>query len=249
MQTIYGLHPVIEALDAGANIDKIYIKREMGGPRIQTIQNKAKELQVPVVRVPEIKLEQLAGPQSQHQGVVAVVAAIRYLPLEEIIISAQERGEALLLVMLDGVTDVRNVGAIARTAECMGAHALIIPYRGGASINADAVKVSAGALNHLPVCRVDSLLITLKLLPNYGIHIIASTEKAEKSIYQMDFAEHVCILMGSEESGIEANHLRYASELVKIPMLGKVSSLNVSVATGMILSEVVRQRLLINKGN
>ncbi|MCL4136772.1 UNVERIFIED_CONTAM: hypothetical protein GTU68_057615 [Idotea baltica] len=191
--------------------------------------------------VPEVRLEKLA-PNANHQGVIGILSAITYQPLEEVILSVIGKGEIPFFMALDGVTDVRNFGAIARTAECMGAHALIIPAHGSAAVNADAVKTSAGALHHLPVCREAHLVDSLMLLQAYDIKSVACTEKASDTIHQVDLKTPSCLIMGSEEKGISSSILKRADHLVRIPMYGKVGSLNVSVAAGMIMAEAVRQR-------
>ncbi len=237
----YGLHPVIEALEADQSIDKIFVRKDSTHGRLQEMRRLANAKGVQVQHVPDVKIQRLAG-DANHQGVVAVMAAIEYVSLEPIILELQEKGETPFFVMLDGVTDVRNFGAIARTAECMGAHAIIIPVHGSAAANADAVKVSAGALHHLPVCRENNLVDSLMLMQAYGIKSLGCTEKASDTIFEQDFTEPICIVMGSEENGISKSMLKRLDILAKIPMTGNVSSLNVSVAAGMVIAEAVRQR-------
>ncbi|MEM6348464.1 MAG: 23S rRNA (guanosine(2251)-2'-O)-methyltransferase RlmB [Bacteroidota bacterium] len=237
----YGLHPVIEALEADQSIDKIFVRKDSTHGRLQEMRRLANAKGVQVQYVPDVKIQRLAG-DANHQGVVAVMAAIEYVSLEPIILELQEKGETPFFVMLDGVTDVRNFGAIARTAECMGAHAIIIPVHGSAAANADAVKVSAGALHHLPVCRENNLVDSLMLMQAYGIKSLGCTEKASDTIFEQDFSEPICIVMGSEENGISKSMLKRLDILAKIPMTGNVSSLNVSVAAGMVIAEAVRQR-------
>ena len=240
---IYGVHPVIEAMQAGRSLDKIMIRKGVNKDRIQDLLSMSRDHKVPVQSVPEATINRIC-PNVNHQGIVAFFAEVAYQPLEEIIIAINERGETPLLVLLDGITDVRNFGAIARSAECMGAHAIVVPMSGTAPTNADAVKVSAGALHHIPVCREGNLVDSILMLQAYGIRTIACTEKAESTIFEEDLTEPVCLIMGSEEKGISNQILRRADQLSKIPMIGKVSSLNVSVAAGMILSEARRQRIL-----
>ncbi len=238
---IYGVHPIIEAMEAGQAVDKIFLRQGSTHGRLQELEQMARKTGVPVQVVPDAKIQRLAG-DANHQGVVAILASIEYQELEAILLDLQERGEVPLLVMLDGVTDVRNFGAIARTAECMGAHAIIIPIQGSAGANADAIKVSAGALHHLPVCREKLLLDSLLMLQSYGVRTIGCTEKARETIYEQDLTEGICIIMGSEEKGLSTSILKRADVLAKIPLKGQVESLNVSVAAGMVLSEVARQR-------
>ena len=177
-----------------------------------------------------------------HQGVLAFVSAITYHDLTQVIPFVFEKSETPLILVLDEITDVRNFGAIARTAECAGVHAIIIPKKGSAQINTDAVKTSAGALNHIPVCRVDSLKSTIQFLKDSGLQIIACTEKAVENIQNINYTVPSAIVLGSEESGISTEIIKAADHLVKIPLFGKIASLNVSVATGIILYEAIRQR-------
>lgn len=237
----YGVHPVIEALEAGQGVDKIFVRKGSSHGRLRELQQLARKNGVPVQMVPDAKIQRLAG-EAQTQGVVAIMAAIEYQELEPILLRLQEEGTPPLLIMLDGVTDVRNFGAIARTAECMGAHAVIIPIQGSAAANADAIKTSAGALHHLPVCREKLLLDSLLMLRSYDIKTVACTEKAGESIYDQELTEGLCLIMGSEEKGISNPILKRADVLAKIPLQGQVESLNVSVAAGMVMSEVARQR-------
>jgi 23S rRNA (guanosine2251-2'-O)-methyltransferase len=237
----YGIHPIIEAIEAGQGIDKIFVRKGSTHGRLQELQRVARHNGIPVQMVPDAKIQRLAG-EANHQGVVAIMAKIEYQSLEEIILQLQEKEETPLLVMLDGVTDVRNFGAIARTAECMGAHAIVIPSQGSAAANADAIKVSAGALHHLPVCREKLLLDSLLLLQSYGIRTVGCTEKASESIYEQDFTVPTCLIMGSEEKGISKPILKRVDVLARIPLQGQVESLNVSVAAGMVMAEAMRQR-------
>lgn len=238
---IYGVHPVIEALEADRSLDKILISRSGAHARVREIKAAAHEIGIPVQMVPDTTLHRLC-PAVNHQGVVAFAAAITYQGLEELLLAVIERGEVPFLVMLDGITDVRNFGAIARTAECMGAHGIIVPSSGAAAANADAVKVSAGALHHIPVCRIPNLIDATLILQAYGVQHTAITEKASETIYDVDCKEPQCLIMGSEERGVSSSLLRRVDQLVKIPMKGQIGSLNVSVAAGIAMAEVVRQR-------
>lgn len=240
-QLIYGVHPVKEAIDSGGRIDKILVRQDMAPDKVGEWRRLAKDIDVPLQMVPEIKLRKLTR-NGNHQGVVAMLSARAYHGLEETLLEIQNAGRTPLLVMLDGVTDVRNFGAIARSAECMGADAIIVPSRGSASFNADAVKVSAGALNHLPVCRVNDLIDATLIMQAYGIMTIGLSEKANSTIWDTDLTGGICLVMGSEEKGISARLLKRVAELVKIPLSGKVESLNVSVAAGMTIAEAIRQR-------
>jgi len=238
---IYGIHSIIEALEAGRELDKIVLQRGIKSDSIKQITRKASELGVPVSQVPLEKLNKLT--RKNHQGVVAFLSAITYANLDHIVSQQYQKGKDPFILLLDRITDVRNFGAIARTAECLGVHAIVIPMKGAAQIGPDAVKTSAGALNHIPVCRVSSLKETVKFLQGSGIHVVACTEKTENPLQGVEYNKPVAIVMGSEEDGISDQILRIADDLVAIPMFGKVGSLNVSVATSIILYEAVRQKI------
>ncbi|MCU0416247.1 MAG: 23S rRNA (guanosine(2251)-2'-O)-methyltransferase RlmB [Cytophagaceae bacterium] len=237
---IFGIRPVIESIEAGKEIERIYIQRDAEHQTVQELLQLTATHQLPVVKVPTEKLNRLT--RKNHQGVVAFISPISYASLDNIVSRTFESGKSPLLLILDRITDVRNIGAIARTAECMGAQAIVVPSKGSAPISADAVKTSAGALYHLPVCRVDNLKQTVRYLKESGIQIIACSEKGSKTIFESDYTLPTAIIMGSEEDGIASELITQADDFVLIPMTGTVQSLNVSVATGMILSEAVRQR-------
>lgn len=240
-QRIFGVHPVLEALQAGQTMEKILVRKGKQHERIKDIRRIAREEGIPVQEVPDEKLDRLAK-QGNHQGVVALAAAADYQELEPLLLQLQESGETPLLLMLDSVTDVRNFGAIARTAEAMGAHALIVPAKGSAALNADAVRTSAGALSHLPVCRFDHLVDAVMLLQAYEVRTVGITEKTTQSLFDLELNGPLCLVMGSEERGIHNQLIRRLDALGGIPMRGQVESLNVSVAAGMALMEIVRQR-------
>ncbi|RFS13784.1 23S rRNA (guanosine(2251)-2'-O)-methyltransferase RlmB [Emticicia sp. C21] len=235
---VFGVQSVLETLKGPKEIEKILIQREFGHAEVEKL---AKERDLPVQRVPLEKLNRIT--MKNHQGVIAFVSAVNYAKTSNVIADIFEKGEVPLLLVLDRITDVRNFGAIARTAECSGVHAIIVASRGAAQINADAMKTSSGALNYLPVCRENSLSQVLDELKQSGIQVVACTEKATEELYTIDFTVPTAILMGSEEDGISENLLEQADRATKIPMLGKIGSLNVSVATGVILYETVRQRI------
>lgn len=239
---IYGARAVMEAMEAGLEIDKILIKAGLDSELRQDVSDAARSAGIPLQQVPVEKIERVVRG-ANHQGVLAYVSLVANVDLEELLLQVKESGETPLLLALDGVTDVRNLGAIARTAECMGAHALILPQQGSARINGDAVKVSAGALNHLPVCRVAHLQDAVHILQSYGVEIAACSEKAGQTVFEADLSGSVCLVFGSEEKGISQRIMKSADHLVKIPLTGKIESLNVSVAAGMVLMEVTRQRL------
>lgn len=243
LEMIFGSRPILEAMLAGKTLEKIFLLRGTKNPTTDEIMAEAKKLDVPVVTVPVEKLNNLT--RKNHQGAVAFISPIRYMPLAEIVTSLFEKGKDPLLLILDRVTDVRNFGSIARNAECMGVDAIVIPSRGGAQINADAMKTSAGALNLVPVCREPNLKDTIDYLKDYGVQIVACTEKTEHNLtdFAVDFSGPTAIIMGSEEDGISPEYLKRADVRLRIPLMGQISSLNVSVATGIILYEAMRQRL------
>jgi 23S rRNA (guanosine2251-2'-O)-methyltransferase len=237
---IYGLRPVIEAIEAGKEIEKLLVQKGLKGELFTELMKRVSDHQIPVQMVPQVKLNHY--PVRNHQGVIAFVSAISYYSVEDIIPGLFESGKAPVILVLDGLTDVRNVGAIARTAECAGVDALLIPARGFAQINADAVKTSAGALARIPVCRSHNLFRTCQYLKNSGLQLVACTEKGNESYHRISYLIPTAIVMGAEDTGISRDILKIADQLVKIPILGEIPSLNVSVATGVILYELVRQR-------
>ncbi|PRY16338.1 23S rRNA (guanosine2251-2'-O)-methyltransferase [Pontibacter ummariensis] len=242
-EMIFGSRPILEAFSAGKELEKIFLLRGARNPTTDEIVAQAKRFEVPVVTVPAEKLDRLT--RKNHQGAVAFISPITYQPLSEIVTSLFEQGKSPLVLVLDRVTDVRNFGSIARNAECMGVDAIVIPSRGGAQINADAVKTSAGALHLVPVCREPNLKETLDYLKDYGFNIVACTEKTEQMLTDqpVDMAGPTAIIMGSEEDGISPEYLKRADVKLRIPLMGQIGSLNVSVATGIILYEAMRQRL------
>lgn len=246
-EPIYGVRPVLEALASGRQIDKVLLKKTMLGRDRQDILDEAAKAKIPVQQVPVDKLDRLVGDRN-HQGVVALISMIHYVNLEDLVLSLQDRKLNPLLVMLDQISDVRNFGAISRTVECMGGHGIIIPSQGAAQVNIDAIRVSSGALHYLPVCRVNHLADAAFLLESYDIPMVSLTEKSETSLYDADLSGPVCLVAGSEDRGISKRILKLSKEQVAIPLQGKVASLNVSVATGIALAEVVRQRVSNVKG-
>jgi 23S rRNA (guanosine2251-2'-O)-methyltransferase len=239
-QLIYGTRAIIEAIESGKEIDKLFVQKNLKNDLIKELLQITRIHHVPVSMVPVEKLNRLT--RKNHQGVAAFIAAVPFANIDNIINTAFEKGKDPLIVLLDEITDIRNFGAIARTAECSGADAIVIPAKGSAAINSDAVKTSAGALHHLPLCRVDNLEQTMKTLRSSGIRIIGLTEKTDGSLYEHDLSGPVAILLGSEEKGIHPRYLRLCDELAKIPLFGQIASLNVSVSAAIGLYEVVRQR-------
>jgi 23S rRNA (guanosine2251-2'-O)-methyltransferase len=240
-QLVFGIRAVIEAIKSGQEIESLYIQRGLKGEIFHELKTLLTEYQISAQQVPIEKLNRLT--MKNHQGVVAFISPITYQKIEDIIPAIYERGETPLVLILDGVTDVRNLGAIARTASCSGVHALLVPAKGSAQINPDTIKTSAGALYTLPVCRVDNLFKSAKFLQESGLQLVACTEKTEENIYKPDYTAPTAIIMGSEEDGISNDLIRIADHLAKIPMFGEIESLNVSVSAGVILYEAVRQRI------
>ncbi|WP_223827738.1 23S rRNA (guanosine(2251)-2'-O)-methyltransferase RlmB [Hymenobacter armeniacus] len=240
---LFGLRPILEALSAGRTLEKIFLLRGTKNSLVTDISTAAREAGIQVQMVPVEKLDNLT--RKNHQGAVAFVSPIDYAPLDNIVSGLFEEGKVPFLLLLDRITDVRNFGAIARTAECLGVHALVVPSRGAAQINGDALKTSAGALNILPVCREVSLHETIRFLQQSGITVVACTEKADEAVgaAQVDFSGPVAVLMGSEEDGISPDLLSLADVKLKVPMTGQIQSLNVGVAAGIMLFEVARQRV------
>lgn len=239
---IFGIRAVIEAIQAGKDIDKIMLRRDMTGELAKELYTLLEGMNVPIQKVPIEKLNRIT--MKNHQGVIAFISPVTYQRIEDIIPGIYEEGRTPFIVVLDNITDVRNFGAIARTCECAGVDAIVVPMRGGAALNADAVKTSAGALMKIPVCREESIGNALKFLAASGIKLIAATEKAEQNYTEVDYKDPIAIVLGSEDEGIDPAHLRICQELVRIPILGSIESLNVSVAAGVLLYETVRQRIM-----
>lgn len=237
---IYGTRAVIEAIEAGKEIEKLLVQKDVKNELTAELMTLVRERNIPTTRVPLEKLNRVT--RKNHQGVIAFISAITYASLDHIISSTFEKGATPLLLVLDRVTDVRNFGAIARSAECAGAHGIIIPAHGSAQINSDAMKTSAGALHHIPVYRSENLKKTLKEIQENGIQLVACTEKASDSIYDQNLTDPVALIMGSEEDGISHEILRIADHMCKLPINGKIESLNVGVAASIALYEAVRQR-------
>lgn len=239
-QQIYGIRAVMEAIGAGKDIESIFIQKGLSGPLYKELGKLAATFQIPTALVPKEKLNRLSG--KNHQGVIALVSPVSFQKAADLVPLIFEKGEAPLLMILDRITDVRNFGAIARSAACMGAHALVIPFKGAAQVNPDAIKTSAGALYTLPLCREVNLKNTITFLQQSGLQVIACTEKASDTIDTADLTLPTAILMGSEEDGISPAYLEKTDQSLRIPIQGEVTSLNVSVAAGMILYEANRQR-------
>lgn len=237
---IFGLRPVMEAIESGKTIDKLFVQKGLQGEIFSELRRLIRDYDIPTQYVPVEKLNRLT--RKNHQGVFAFISPIEFHSIENLLPQIYEQGKNPFLLILDRVSDVRNFGAIARTAECVGVDAIIVPQKGSASVNADAVKTSTGALYNIPICKESNLKKAIQFLQNSGIQIVSATEKAADYIYDADFSVPVAVMMGSEEDGISNDLLKVSDKIVKLPMVGKTSSLNVSVACGVFLYEVVRQR-------
>lgn len=237
---LIGLRPLIEAIEAGHEIEKVLIQQGLRGELITEARSVINENGIAFQLVPIEKLNYIT--KKNHQGVVAFVSPIAFGNLENIVADIFEKGEFHQLLLLDGITDVRNFGAICRTAECMGVQAVIVPEKGSAQINEEAIKTSAGALYNIPICRTKSISKTIQFLQQSGVRIVACSEKSRQPLSEIDMKFPTCIVMGSEDVGISDDVIKKADYLARIPMTGKTSSLNVSVAAGIILYEITRQR-------
>ncbi|MDE5811045.1 MAG: 23S rRNA (guanosine(2251)-2'-O)-methyltransferase RlmB [Muribaculaceae bacterium] len=238
---IFGIRAVIEAIEAGKEIDKILIKKDLNGELANELFDLIKSHRLYAKRVPIEKLNKIT--RKNHQGVIAIMSAVTYHSLEHLVPQLYEDGVLPFVVVLDGITDVRNFGAIARTCECAGADAVVIPMHNSVSVSGDAMKTSAGALHHLPVCRERSLVGAIRFLKDNGYQIVAASEKANINYTQADYLTPVAIVMGAEDTGISEEVLKLCDTFVSIPQFGHIGSLNVSVAAGVMMYEVVRQRL------
>jgi 23S rRNA (guanosine2251-2'-O)-methyltransferase len=237
---IYGIRPTIEAIKSGKEMEKIFLQNGLRGDGFHELFNMIKELEIPFQFVPVEKLNRLS--RQNHQGIISYVSEITYQQIEDLVPFVFEQGRQPLFLILDRVTDVRNVGSIARTAECAGVDGLILPARGSAQINSDAIKTSAGALYKLPIVRSQNLKETIQFLKSSGLVIIAATEKSDKEYTTADFNRPMALILGSEGEGISEEYLKLTDEVVRIPIMGEIESLNVSVASGVILFEALRQR-------
>jgi 23S rRNA (guanosine2251-2'-O)-methyltransferase len=238
---IFGVHAVIEALKAERSINKILIQKGIQKETFNELRDALKGQQFQLQFVPNQKLDSLTS--GNHQGVIAFVTPIEYQEIEILVDQMLEQGKKPTILVLDRITDVRNFGAIARTAECEGVDAILIPSKGSALVTSDAMKASAGALNRIPVCKTDDLKNSLFYLQQSGLRLIACTEKSATPLYQVNLRGSVAVIMGSEENGITQDLINMSDIKAKIPMRGEISSLNVGVATGMVLYEKLRQEL------
>lgn len=237
---IFGIHPVLEALESKRKIEKVLFKQGIEGPQFRMLLEKLKVLDIQTQFAPLERLNSIT--RSNHQGVIAFIANVDYITIDEMMRIAESKGKSPLIVILDGVSDVRNFGAIARSAECAGADGIIVPAKGSAAVNADSVKTSAGALLRIPVSKVSNVREAIFYLKECGYKIVASSEKAHKTIYEESYKSPVAIILGSEEKGVSQSAIAISESQVRIPMAGTIGSLNVSAAASVILFEILRQR-------
>ena len=238
---IFGIRAVIEAIESGKDIDKVLIKKDLKSELAAELFAKMKEYSIVGQRVPVDRINRIT--KKNHQGVVAILSAITFASLDNVVPELYEKGETPLVVILDGITDVRNFGAIARTCECAGVNAIVISERNSAGVNGDAVKTSAGALLHIPVCREKSALNAVKYLKDSGFQIVGATEKGAVNYTKIDYTVPTAIVMGAEDVGISVDILKICDSYAAIPQFGHISSLNVSVAAGILIYEAVRHRI------
>lgn len=237
---IFGIRAVIEAIESGKSIDKVLVRKDLSGELAHELLAKIKEYGVLMQRVPQERLNRIT--MKNHQGVIAMVSPVTYHKLENLLPSLYEEGRTPFIVLLDGLTDTRNFGAIGRTCDCAGVDGIVIPERNSVSVTPDAVKTSAGGLFYVPVCRERDIISAVKLLKESGVKVVAASEKGAKDYTELDMTVPVAIVMGSEDVGISQEVLRLCDEIATIPMLGNIGSLNVSVAAGVLIYDVVRQR-------
>ena len=237
---IFGIRPIIEAIENGKTIDKLFIQKGLHNNLFAELWKLVRINRINYKHVPVEKLDRLT--KKTHQGVFAFISPVNFHDIENIIPTLYEEGKTPLILILDRITDVRNFGAITRTAECAGVDAILIPEQNSAAINADAMKTSAGALNKIKICRTWNLKLSIQIIKNNGIQLISCTEKTENKIYNVNYNLPTAIIIGSEEDGISNEYLKMSDAKVKIPIHGNISSLNVSVASGIILYEAIRQR-------
>jgi 23S rRNA (guanosine2251-2'-O)-methyltransferase len=240
--TIFGIRTVIEAIQSGKNIDKIYLQKELSGPLFKELQHLASKKDINFSYVPVEKLNKLTN--GNHQGAVAKISPVEFRNLEELVEEIlEDQTKIPLFLLLDQITDARNFGAIIRTAECSGVHGIIIQNKGGAPVNADTIKTSAGAVFKIPICKVNHIKDAVYFMQSSGINVVAATEKTQSTLYDTNFKLPTALVMGSEDRGVNPSVLKIVDEKAKLPMYGTIASLNVSVACGAFLYEIVRQRI------
>ena len=238
---IFGIRTIIEAIKAGKEFDKVMLKKGLLSEAGKELFSLLRELEIPFQYVPVEKLDRITG--KNHQGAIAFLSRITYYDIEQIIPDLFEQGKIPFILILDGITDVRNFGAIIRSAECAGVDAVIVPAKGTAQINEDSIKTSAGAIFSIPICRSSNLISTVKFLKNCGISVFSATERGGNNYFEVDYKVPAGLILGSEEDGISNELIALSEKNIKIPLLGQIASLNVSVAAGIILFEAVRQRM------
>ncbi|QVY65358.1 23S rRNA (guanosine(2251)-2'-O)-methyltransferase RlmB [Polaribacter sp. Q13] len=242
---IFGIRAIIEAIESGSSINKIYLQKGLRGELFYELNTLIKTNNLTTSMVPVEKLDRLSK-NSNHQGAVAQISPVEFYDLEELIEKTVEEGKTPLFLLLDQVSDVRNFGAIIRTAECSGVNGIVIQKNGSAPVNAETIKTSAGAAFKIPICKVDHIKDAIFLLQASEIKTVAATEKTEDSIYDVDFKQPMAIIMGSEHRGVNPSILKMVDYKAKLPLLGEIASLNVSVACGVFLYETVRQRIAVS---
>ncbi|APY10384.1 23S rRNA (guanosine(2251)-2'-O)-methyltransferase RlmB [Seonamhaeicola sp. S2-3] len=238
---IFGIRAIIEAVNAGKTIDKVFLQKGLRGELFTELEALLRKQSINTSYVPVEKLNRLT--KKNHQGAVAQISPIAFYDIEELVINVIECGKTPLFLLLDQLSDVRNFGAIIRTAECTGVDGIIIQKKGGAPVNGDTIKTSAGAVFKIPICKVDHIKDAVFYMQASGIKVIAATEKTDNTLYEVSFKEPCAIIMGSEDRGINPSTLKVVDDKAKLPLLGDIESLNVSVACGAFLYEAVRQRI------
>lgn len=238
---IFGIRPIQEAIKSGKTFDKLFVQKDLTGDLLKELITEIKDNRVIFTKVPFEKLNRLT--RKNHQGVVGFISPIEFASIDNIIDRCFATGKNPLIIVLDRITDVRNFGAIVRTAECAGVDAVVVPAHGAAQISSDAMKTSAGGLNHVPICRAFNLPQTLETIQQSGINLVACTEKTDKTVYEAELKDPLAIILGSEEDGISKEIMQMADQKAKIPINGRIQSLNVSTSAGVIIYEALRQRL------
>lgn len=237
---VFGYRAVLETINSGKTVEKVLVQKGSGKEIDKELSDKLREHQIPVQRVPIEKLNRIT--RKNHQGIIGFISPIAFHDLENLVMEVFEKGVTPLFVLLDQVTDVRNFGAICRSAECMGAHGVLVPMKGSARIGSDAMKTSSGALSRIPVCRMHSTGADIRFLKDSGFTIVGCTEKANKDLNYVNLKDPLVLIMGSEDEGLDPKTIANCDQLIKIPMTGTTASLNVSVAAGIALYEIHRQR-------
>lgn len=237
---VFGIHPILEGLKSGENFDKLLILNSLRTTQAKEIMKLARDNGISINKVPQQKLDRIT--RKNHQGIIGFIAPIEFHSIENILPEVFTQGKAPFILILDRISDVRNFGAIVRTAECAGVDAIIIPKKGSAQINGETIKTSTGAIFNIPICKVSGIDSIIPFLKESGIHLVACTEKSDVNYTKIDYTIPIGVILGSEESGIAISNITKSDSTVKLPLEGKTKSLNVSVAAGVIMYEVIRQR-------